>query len=179
MQQPKSQYARNGDVSIAYQVVGDGPLDLVIVPGFVSHVDLCWTRWGDWASLPSSSLCAAGASASVDVFPGQGLQKRPLNEIQPPYSAGTGVSSPERLTSSRYGSPASVGASSIAFASTSATSAAARLGDVLGPEVFEPLDLSHHLELVAVIDLERLAAKRGYEDRLSTLLEDEPQLSDR
>jgi pimeloyl-ACP methyl ester carboxylesterase/class 3 adenylate cyclase len=36
-------YARTADGdSIAYQVVGDGPLDIVYVPGFVSHVDLFW-----------------------------------------------------------------------------------------------------------------------------------------
>jgi pimeloyl-ACP methyl ester carboxylesterase/DNA-binding CsgD family transcriptional regulator len=29
-------------VSIAYQVVGDGPVDLVLVPGFVSHVEMAW-----------------------------------------------------------------------------------------------------------------------------------------
>lgn len=43
MQAPKTQYARNGDVNIAYQVVGDGPIDLAVVPGFVSHLDLLWT----------------------------------------------------------------------------------------------------------------------------------------
>jgi class 3 adenylate cyclase len=43
MQPPKTQYARNGDVNIAYQVVGQGPIDLVVVPGFISHVDLWWT----------------------------------------------------------------------------------------------------------------------------------------
>jgi class 3 adenylate cyclase/pimeloyl-ACP methyl ester carboxylesterase len=43
MQQPKTQYARNGAVNIAYQVVGDGSIDLAIVPGFISHVDLWWT----------------------------------------------------------------------------------------------------------------------------------------
>src|SRR5919202_831375 len=43
MQPPKTQYARNGDVNIAYQVVGDGPMDLAVVPGFVSHLDLIWT----------------------------------------------------------------------------------------------------------------------------------------
>ena len=37
---PETLYARSGDVSIAYQVVGDGPFDLVYVPGFVSHVEL-------------------------------------------------------------------------------------------------------------------------------------------
>jgi class 3 adenylate cyclase len=43
MQPPKTQYARNGDVNIAYQVVGDGPIDVAIVPGFISHLDLLWT----------------------------------------------------------------------------------------------------------------------------------------
>jgi class 3 adenylate cyclase len=35
-------YARNGNVNIAYQVIGSGPLDLVIVPGFVSHLEAAW-----------------------------------------------------------------------------------------------------------------------------------------
>ena len=39
---PETRYAKSGDVSIAYQVVGDGPLDLVLVPGFVSHLDVDW-----------------------------------------------------------------------------------------------------------------------------------------
>jgi pimeloyl-ACP methyl ester carboxylesterase len=34
------QYARSGDIDIAYKVFGDGPMDLVFVPGFVSHLDL-------------------------------------------------------------------------------------------------------------------------------------------
>ena len=39
---PPVRYARSGDLSIAYQVLGtDGP-DLVLVPGFVSHLDLAW-----------------------------------------------------------------------------------------------------------------------------------------
>jgi class 3 adenylate cyclase len=43
MQHPKTSYARNDEGNIAYQVVGDGPLDLVYVPGFISHLDLQWT----------------------------------------------------------------------------------------------------------------------------------------
>ncbi len=35
-------YARNGDVSIAYQVEGEGPVDLVYVSGFVSHLEVAW-----------------------------------------------------------------------------------------------------------------------------------------
>lgn len=37
-----TQYARAGNLSIAYQAVGDGPLDLLYVPGWVSHVEECW-----------------------------------------------------------------------------------------------------------------------------------------
>ena len=39
---PKTHYARSGGVHIAYQVVGQGPFDLVYVPGWVSHVELAW-----------------------------------------------------------------------------------------------------------------------------------------
>jgi DNA-binding SARP family transcriptional activator/pimeloyl-ACP methyl ester carboxylesterase len=39
---PQTRYAKSGDVNIAYQVVGDGPVDLVYVPGWVSHVELAW-----------------------------------------------------------------------------------------------------------------------------------------
>jgi class 3 adenylate cyclase/pimeloyl-ACP methyl ester carboxylesterase len=35
-------YASSGDVSIAYQVTGDGPVDLVLVPGFTSHLEFDW-----------------------------------------------------------------------------------------------------------------------------------------
>ena len=39
---PQTRYARSGKVNIAYQVTGEGPLDLVYVPGWVSHVELRW-----------------------------------------------------------------------------------------------------------------------------------------
>jgi class 3 adenylate cyclase len=39
---PETRYARSGDVNIAYQVTGEGPLDLVYVPGWVSNVELMW-----------------------------------------------------------------------------------------------------------------------------------------
>jgi pimeloyl-ACP methyl ester carboxylesterase len=40
--QPKTQFAKCGDLNIAYQVVGEGDLDLVYVPGWVSHVEEVW-----------------------------------------------------------------------------------------------------------------------------------------
>ena len=43
MEVPDVQYAKSGDVHIAYQVTGEGPFDLVFVPGFVSHIELAWS----------------------------------------------------------------------------------------------------------------------------------------
>jgi pimeloyl-ACP methyl ester carboxylesterase len=40
--QPQTRYARSGNVNVAYQVVGNGPIDLVFVMGWVSHVELFW-----------------------------------------------------------------------------------------------------------------------------------------
>lgn len=39
---PETRYVRSGDVSIAYQVVGDGPIDLVLVPGWLSNIEVFW-----------------------------------------------------------------------------------------------------------------------------------------
>ena len=42
MDRPETKYAKSGDVHIAYQVFGGGDLDVVVVPGFTSHVELLW-----------------------------------------------------------------------------------------------------------------------------------------
>jgi class 3 adenylate cyclase len=39
---PETQYTRSGDVNIAFQVVGEGPLDLVFIPSMTHHVELVW-----------------------------------------------------------------------------------------------------------------------------------------
>jgi len=39
---PETRYARSGDLDIAYQAIGDGPRDVVMVPGFVSNVETTW-----------------------------------------------------------------------------------------------------------------------------------------
>ena len=39
---PRTQYAKSGPFHIAYQVLGEGPLDLVWTPGWVSHLELMW-----------------------------------------------------------------------------------------------------------------------------------------
>jgi pimeloyl-ACP methyl ester carboxylesterase len=43
---PQTRYAKAGDVYIAYQVTGDGVLDLAFLPGFVSHVEHAWEEPG-------------------------------------------------------------------------------------------------------------------------------------
>jgi class 3 adenylate cyclase/pimeloyl-ACP methyl ester carboxylesterase len=50
MPAPVTRYAKSGDLHIAYQVFGAGPIDLVFVPGFISHVENYWehpdlARW--------------------------------------------------------------------------------------------------------------------------------------
>ena len=39
---PDTRYAKSGDVSIAYQVVGEGPRDLILVPGWMSNIEVFW-----------------------------------------------------------------------------------------------------------------------------------------
>ena len=43
---PETKYARNGDVFLAYQVLGDGPIDLVMVPPGASHLEHWWDLHG-------------------------------------------------------------------------------------------------------------------------------------
>ena len=47
---PATRYAKSGDVHIAYQVFGSGAIDLVFVPGYISHLENYWdhpdtARW--------------------------------------------------------------------------------------------------------------------------------------
>ena len=47
---PKIQYAKCGDLDIAYQVIGNGPIDLIDVPGWVSNLDYAWEYPG-WVEV--------------------------------------------------------------------------------------------------------------------------------
>jgi pimeloyl-ACP methyl ester carboxylesterase len=58
MSPPPTQYAKSGETSIAYQVVGDGPLDLVLVLGFATHLEL------QWEGAPFARFCERLASFS-------------------------------------------------------------------------------------------------------------------
>jgi pimeloyl-ACP methyl ester carboxylesterase len=78
VEQPQTHYAKGPEGNIAYQVVGDGPMDLVIVPGWISHVDLMWSDpgWptfiGELASFARVILYdkrGTGLSDPVDAVP--------------------------------------------------------------------------------------------------------------
>lgn len=76
--QPEVRYARSGEVRIAYQVVGDGPVDLVFVPGFISNLDHYWeeprlvrflTRLGSFSRLIVFDKRGTGLSDRVGALP--------------------------------------------------------------------------------------------------------------
>ena len=77
MIRPETRYTKSGDVSIAYQVVGDGPRDLVVVPGWISNVDFAWEDpgYGEW-------MRQLAAFARVIVFDkrGTGLSDRDVGD---------------------------------------------------------------------------------------------------
>ena len=70
---PRTQYAKSDDVHIAYQVFGDGPKNLVLVPGFISQIETYWElpNWAKW-------LERLGQFAKVAMFDkrGTGLSDR-------------------------------------------------------------------------------------------------------
>ena len=44
MEVPDVHYVRNGDISLAYQLVGDGPIDLVYAPQWINNLEVAWTN---------------------------------------------------------------------------------------------------------------------------------------
>jgi DNA-binding winged helix-turn-helix (wHTH) protein len=76
---PETMYARSGDVNIAYQVIGEAPIDLVFVMGWVSHLEYFW-REPSFARF----LMRLASFARLILFDkrGTGLSDRvPLNEL--------------------------------------------------------------------------------------------------
>jgi hypothetical protein len=62
------QYARSGEVSIAYQVLGSGPVDLVFVMGWVSHLEYFWNG----AVVRSASFDRLAGSPGLILFDKRG-----------------------------------------------------------------------------------------------------------
>jgi len=71
MDVPETRYAQRADgISIAYQVVGNGPRDVIYVPGFISHLDL---SWGDPGFARFMRRITAFARVILFDKPGTGL----------------------------------------------------------------------------------------------------------
>jgi len=85
MAQPQTRYAKSGNVRIAYQVVGNGPIDIVFVPGYVSNLEVQWeepgfshlmTRLGAFARLIMLDKRGTGLSDRVDTHQLPSLETR-------------------------------------------------------------------------------------------------------
>jgi class 3 adenylate cyclase/pimeloyl-ACP methyl ester carboxylesterase len=82
---PETRYAKSGDVHIAYQVWGDGPLNLVFLPGWISHVELMWEeaatarffeRLGSFATVAFFDKRGTGLSDPVPLIELPTLEQR-------------------------------------------------------------------------------------------------------
>jgi pimeloyl-ACP methyl ester carboxylesterase len=74
LEMPETQYARSGDLSIAYQAFGEGPIDIVFVSGFISHIEM---QWEMPLAMPVHALSRFGRLIMFDKR-GTGLSDRDL-----------------------------------------------------------------------------------------------------
>ena len=86
------EYARRGNISIAYQAIGDGPVDIIFGAGLVSHLDLLWAdpyarRHQGIAAHIGSRIMALAEPAEVlvsatvrDLVFGSGVEFEPRGE---------------------------------------------------------------------------------------------------
>jgi len=75
---PRTRYTRNGKITLAYQVFGSGPVDMVFVPGWVSHLEVAWeepsfarfmSRLGSFARVITFDKRGTGMSDRVAELP--------------------------------------------------------------------------------------------------------------
>jgi pimeloyl-ACP methyl ester carboxylesterase len=90
MTPPPTQYAISGDVHIAYQVNGQGQIDLVFVPPAVSHLDYRWEepsyerlleRLGSFARVISLDKRGSGLSDRTTALPTPQEQVRDIESV--------------------------------------------------------------------------------------------------
>jgi pimeloyl-ACP methyl ester carboxylesterase len=77
---PTTHYAKSGDVHIAYQVVGEGPVDLVLIHGWISHLEY---QWEDPALAPFLDRLASFSRLIVFDKRGTGLSDRVAGSALP------------------------------------------------------------------------------------------------
>ena len=87
---PPTRYARSGEARIAFQVMGDGPPDLVVIGGPASHLDLQWEepetartrrRYARFARVIFFDRRGTGLSDPVDLVPSLDLQMDDLDAV--------------------------------------------------------------------------------------------------
>lgn len=89
---PQTRFVRNGDVHLAYQIVGTGPIDLLLIDTWAHHVDLVWDipdfarllrRLSSFARLIQFDRRGKSAPSGwtrVDVFATTGPSDGPLSD---------------------------------------------------------------------------------------------------
>ena len=75
---PSTRYATSGDVNIAYQTMGDGPVDLIVVPGFMSHIEFMHE------APVTPRLCAAFRRLPASLRSTNGAKVYPIEHLVPP-----------------------------------------------------------------------------------------------
>ena len=90
MQQPVTRYAKCGDVHIAYQTFGEGSVNLVVAPPFVSNIENYWdepdfARWllrfGSYARCVMFDKRGTGMSDRVAELPGLDVRMEDLTAV--------------------------------------------------------------------------------------------------
>jgi hypothetical protein len=95
--QPTIRYAKSDHVHVAYEVFGDGAVDLVFVPGFISHLENWWSepghaRWlrrlGESARVILFDKRGTGLSDRVDQQPGMDARMDDVRAVMDPSAFG-------------------------------------------------------------------------------------------
>ena len=85
---PETRYARSGDVYIAYQVVGDGAVDVVLTPRGAQHVELVWENppqarfFSRWASISRMLLFDKRGTGMSDRLGGTETLETRMDDIR-------------------------------------------------------------------------------------------------
>lgn len=97
---PPIRYVRSGDARIAYEVFGEGPRELVLVPGWVSHLELAWE---DPRQVRFLNRLGSFARVSGRAGPGEVLVTRTVKDLV----AGSGIGVQSRGVQELPGVPGS------------------------------------------------------------------------